>query len=73
MLGNVWQWTADWYGEKYYLESEGQNPAGPPSGTLRTLRGGSWYGGRRYARVSIRERDEPGYRNYSIGFRCVGE
>jgi sulfatase modifying factor 1 len=39
MLGNVWQWTADWYGEKYYGVSEKQDPAGPPGGTLRALRG----------------------------------
>jgi formylglycine-generating enzyme required for sulfatase activity len=73
MLGDVWQWTADWYGEKYYQASERQDPAGPPSGTLRTLRGGSWFVFPRGVRVSYRNRVEPGLRPDNIGFRCVGE
>src|SRR5207237_1641317 len=42
MLGNVWQWTADWYYEKYYGRRENQNPVGPPGGQFKVLRGGSW-------------------------------
>ena len=57
MLGNVWQWAADWYTEGQY----------------RALRGGSWSNDPRSVRVSNRFRFEPGYRNYNFGFRCVGE
>jgi formylglycine-generating enzyme required for sulfatase activity/serine/threonine protein kinase len=73
MLGNVWQWVADWYGEKYYAVAQARDPAGPPSGTLRTLRGGSWFYDARNLRVSYRHRFEPGNRNNNIGLRCVSE
>src|SRR5271165_4489601 len=54
MLGNVWQWTADWYDERYFDKNEGKDPQGPPHEQLRTLRGGSWGSGPRYLRVSGR-------------------
>jgi len=76
MLGNVYQWTADWFGEKYYGASGRRDPAGPSNGageTLRTLRAFSWGGTLWMARVSARSRQAPGYRNHSFGFRCVGE
>ena len=42
MLGNVWEWTLDWYGEKYYADSPKKNPKGPEKGSDRVIRGGSW-------------------------------
>jgi formylglycine-generating enzyme len=72
MLGDVWQWTADWYGEKYYQVSAKQDPSGPPGGTLRVARGGSWNSIPRYVRVSSRNWSAPG-RSYYFGLRCVGE
>ncbi len=73
MLGNVWQWTADWYGEKYYIPQASTDPQGPSSGQDRVVRGGSWLYDSLYARASLRYTYVPTYRDYNLGFRCVGE
>ena len=74
MLGNVWQWTADWYNEKFYEQKEGNDPQGPPGGQSRTRRGGSWYYDPRILRVSTRNPQVPSYRGGSgTGVRCALE
>jgi len=72
MLGNVVQWTADWYVANYYGGQDSQDPQGPPGGQQRVLRGGSWNVTPRYARVSGRDGSVPEYRSFSIGVRCAG-
>ena len=73
MLGNVWQWTADWYGATYYAQQESGDPQGPADGQQRVLRGGSWSYNPPYVRVSDRGWMGPGVRGFDIGLRCVGE
>ena len=38
MVGNVREWTADWYADDYYYSIAGENPTGPDSGEFRTIR-----------------------------------
>jgi formylglycine-generating enzyme required for sulfatase activity len=71
MLGNVFQWVADWYGN--YPAGAQNDPSGAETGRLKAMRGGSWYFDSRYIRLSARDKNEPGRGSHDIGFRCVGE
>jgi formylglycine-generating enzyme required for sulfatase activity len=71
MLGNVWQWTGDWYGN--YQSLAQNDPSGYAGGQFGALRGGSWVSDPRGVRVSNRYWNVPGYSSIYIGFRCVGE
>ena len=71
ILGDVWQWTADWYGP--YPPGAQSDPFGAVSGQFRALRGGSWSNNPENVRVSLRLKGVPGSSNGGIGLRCVGE
>ncbi len=71
MLGNVSEWCGDWYGETYYASSPGSDPPGPPSASLRVIRGGSWSRLPRYCRPASRGGNGPGHRYCNLGFRVA--
>jgi formylglycine-generating enzyme required for sulfatase activity len=72
MVGNVWEWVSDWYQPDLYANALRQNPAGPPTGTLRIVRGGSWVVHEpTMLRATYRHKVPPDTYAYSIGFRIA--
>jgi formylglycine-generating enzyme required for sulfatase activity len=71
MLGNVWEWVTDWYGQNYYVDAPQRDPKGARSGNMRVLRGGSWLVAHAQVRVSNRNGAGPDAQFDYIGFRCV--
>ena len=72
MLGSLWEWTADWYGEHEYSTAGATDPKGADESLDRVVRGGCWYYAARHARVSVRDKHMPTSRSSYLGFRCVG-
>ncbi len=72
MIGNVMEWTADFYAEDYYINSPLQDPVGPDDGEEKVLRGGacSWASAQGM-RVSIRSAKEIDSWSDVVGLRCA--
>jgi uncharacterized protein (TIGR02996 family) len=71
MHGNLWEWCHDWLNDDYYAQSPRQDPPGPDHGTLRVLRGGSWFYIASSCRSAIRFCRAPEDTNDLIGFRAA--
>nr|ATU82784.1 secreted Sulfatase-like protein [Pristhesancus plagipennis] len=73
MVGNVWEWTYDWWGINH-PKSLVKNPEGPKTGTDRVKKGGSFLCHKSYCyryRCAARSHNTPDTSASNLGFRCA--
>jgi formylglycine-generating enzyme required for sulfatase activity len=68
MLGNVWEWVHDRYGD---FGGDTTDPTGPSSGPFRVIRGGGWSNDASLIRAANRYGYSPSYLDQFIGFRVA--
>jgi formylglycine-generating enzyme required for sulfatase activity len=75
--GNAWEWCSNWFSSDYRAKEEaGPNPAGPPDGEAKVMRGGSYLCHRSYCnryRVAARTGNTPDTGTGNMGFRCAAD
>jgi sulfatase modifying factor 1 len=74
ITGNVWEWCSDWFDPAFHICGTRRNPAGPPHGTAKVTKGGSFLCHHSYCnryRVSARTSNTPDSSAAHIGFRCA--
>ena len=74
ITGNAWEWCSDWFHPAYHITATRTNPVGPPAGTAKVMKGGSYLCHRSYCnryRVGARTSNTPESATTNISFRCV--
>ena len=70
----MWEWCADWFSPDHHLNTSRTDPGGPPRGSNRVMRGGSFLCHRSYCnryRVAARTSNSPDSSTANLGFRCA--
>ncbi|XP_046388837.1 formylglycine-generating enzyme [Ischnura elegans] len=74
MIGNVWEWTQDWWQTRHKAGTIAKNPKGPGTGTDRVKKGGSYLCHKSYCyryRCAARSQNTPDSSAGNLGFRCA--
>jgi iron(II)-dependent oxidoreductase len=74
IIGNVMEWTNDWYDNNYYPFMPKVNPKGPEKGRYKSVRGAGFEDGGGHGEeklVAYRNFSDPDTRMTTIGFRCA--
>ncbi|KAI4496131.1 hypothetical protein M0802_007998 [Mischocyttarus mexicanus] len=73
IVGNVWEWTSDWWFTRHSNDRQ-TNPKGPPSGSDKVKKGGSYLCHKSYCyryRCAARSQNTPDTSAGNLGFRCA--
>ena len=74
VTGNTWEWCADWFDTTWHQNAGLTDPQGPPAGTNRVMKGGSFLCHKSYCnryRVAARSSNSADSSTSNTGFRCA--